>query len=214
MERDQNKPQWTKLTRAQKRQRRKREAHALVNEQSCKVIYGRRNQILRQMGFPKYKDYLASDLWKSIRQRVLDRDNRKCHVCRGPAWQVHHKNYHEETLRGTCLDALVTICPTCHTQAEFDTEGTKNAPKFANQAMIQRRKKLTAMFVAQTATRRRQQFEPERKKFCTLSQSIRRKQPAESVSSGTPSLEVTRHDAPATVAEHPQAGQPAESRGG
>ena len=61
-----------------------------------------------------YQIYLASDDWKGIRRRILDRDGHKCVVC-GSAENlcVHHLTYrnkfHEQ------LRDLVTLCDKCHT---------------------------------------------------------------------------------------------------
>ena len=33
--------------------------------------YKQRDEVLRSIGFQSYKEYLESDLWKSIRSRVL-----------------------------------------------------------------------------------------------------------------------------------------------
>ena len=88
--------------------------------------YARRNAILKKMGFSSYKAYLASDLWKSIRQRVFDRDGGICRLClKRKAKSVHHITYHEDTLRGETLDQLVSICGGCHVYSEFNAKGEK-----------------------------------------------------------------------------------------
>lgn len=95
-------------------------------------VYADRNRILRAMGFLTYADYINSDLWNDIRQRVLRRDQRRCCACLGPARQVHHLDYEAETLRGDSLDGLTTICDPCHTDAEFDPDGRKRGLWAAN----------------------------------------------------------------------------------
>lgn len=69
---------------------------------------------LRRLGFVSYKQYLASDLWKSIRQRVLDRDGGKCVRCQKPAKTVHHPHYSYDVMRGERIEALTSACGGCH----------------------------------------------------------------------------------------------------
>ena len=88
--------------------------------------YDRRNAVLAEMGFTSYRAYLASDLWKSIRQQVFDRDGGICRLClKRKAKSVHHITYHEDTLRGETLDQLVSICGGCHLYSEFKPNGDK-----------------------------------------------------------------------------------------
>jgi len=101
-------------------------SRARVASKNVGSRYGRRNAILLEMGFKSYKAYLASDLWKSIRQRVFDRDGGICRLClKRKAKSVHHVTYHEDTLRGETLDQLVSICGGCHVYSEFDSKGEK-----------------------------------------------------------------------------------------
>jgi 5-methylcytosine-specific restriction endonuclease McrA len=88
--------------------------------------YSRRNAVLAEMGYSSYRAYLASDLWKSIRERVLERDGGMCRMClKRKARSVHHITYHEDTLRGETLDQLVSVCGGCHVVSEFDRKGEK-----------------------------------------------------------------------------------------
>jgi hypothetical protein len=49
-----------------------------------------------------YANFLQSDLWrKSIRPRVLKRDNRVCFSCGGRANDVHHASYHPLVMAGS-----------------------------------------------------------------------------------------------------------------
>ena len=62
----------------------------------------------------RYKAYLQSEEWGSLRQRVLGRDGLECQVCfkRSNFMHVHHKTY--ERLYEELLGDLITLCPDCH----------------------------------------------------------------------------------------------------
>jgi 5-methylcytosine-specific restriction endonuclease McrA len=83
------------------------------------VPYQRRNKLLSEMRFGSYAEYLESDLWKEIRNRVLIRDGLRCRVCASEATQVHHKSYDRCVLAGESIDQLISICETCHEAIEF-----------------------------------------------------------------------------------------------
>lgn len=66
-------------------------------------------------GKEKYAKYLESDLWKSIRKRVLDQYNSVCEGCKSTKnIQVHHTVYNEKILSGESLLGLRVVCKTCH----------------------------------------------------------------------------------------------------
>jgi len=71
---------------------------------------------LSRLGFHFYGDYLKSDLWKTIRSQVLQRDGHKCVRCQKAANQVHHEAYDIQTLSGKCLQRLKSSCGKCHRQ--------------------------------------------------------------------------------------------------
>lgn len=89
-------------------------------------IYHRRNARIRRDGLANsYKDYLQTDLWKSIRERVLLRDGGRCSTCGGLATQAHHTNYTSSTLRGKSITGIFAICRRCHEWIEFNQDGSK-----------------------------------------------------------------------------------------
>lgn len=93
--------------------------------------YGKRNANLRELGFANYSAYLASPLWRSIRQQVLA-DDPVCSVCRTKwATQVHHRQYDKDTLLGKALAQLTPICAACHHTSEVGDKG-KRSPHQAN----------------------------------------------------------------------------------
>lgn len=67
-----------------------------------------------------YKTYLESPQWKSIRNKVLCRDNFTCQKCRDvwhphqdrSEFHVHHLTYARRGLEQ--LSDLQTLCPDCH----------------------------------------------------------------------------------------------------
>ena len=83
--------------------------------------YHKRNTRLQSLGFKSYQDYLASDLWKSIRAEVLKRDGGKCQICGGAAVQVHHTCYSRASLT-RMTDGQISICRSCHKFIEFEYE--------------------------------------------------------------------------------------------
>lgn len=97
--------------------------------------YAHRNKVLKGIGFDSYSDYLKSDLWASIKKRVLKRDKGKCQSCRQPATSVHHKHYSKRVLLGEHIIGLKAICKECHQKIEFDKDGSKNDVVTANRAM-------------------------------------------------------------------------------
>lgn len=82
--------------------------------------YLERDQALATLGFVSYAAYLESGLWRSIRSRVLERDDRTCALCGKGAKQVHHLDYGLSTLQGRRLRHLVSICGPCHVAVEYD----------------------------------------------------------------------------------------------
>lgn len=85
--------------------------------------YRRRDILLKRLGFKTYSHYLGSELWKSIRSRVLSRSP-EC-LCGKTAAQVHHRSYAEEVLLGRDLTPLLSVCFRCHKKIEFTVSGIK-----------------------------------------------------------------------------------------
>jgi 5-methylcytosine-specific restriction endonuclease McrA len=62
----------------------------------------------------KYQDYLISDVWKSLRSIVLERDGDKCVLCcSDKKLQIHHRQY-PKTYGTESLSDLTTLCEECH----------------------------------------------------------------------------------------------------
>ena len=85
-------------------------------------------------GFDTYAAYLASDLWKAIRRRVLKKTP-KCQACEDRATLVHHRGYYLWVLRGETLTGLIPLCRTCHEHIEFDN-GEKVPLGWANSRLV------------------------------------------------------------------------------
>ena len=104
-------------------------------------VYRERNRILKAMGFPSYAAYLQSDLWKSIRRRVLE-SNPKCSACGRPATQAHHRSYRKPDLDGRDLSRIYAVCASCHRTSEFRAgDGAKLNPAQATTKLQQLRAK-------------------------------------------------------------------------
>lgn len=72
-----------------------------------------------------YNDYMASDMWQDIRERVFRRDEYKCRKC-GTAKNlcVHHITY--EHLGYEKGADLITLCKECHKKVhEKDLKGAE-----------------------------------------------------------------------------------------
>lgn len=91
------------------------------------VDYGRRDEILRAMGYGSYADYLRSPLWAKIRRRVFGRDEGKCRICGKHGEQVHHQSYDIRTLKGKTIKRLLLLCRKCHEEVEMDGLGRKRS---------------------------------------------------------------------------------------
>lgn len=81
--------------------------------------YTRKTRLI-SLGFNSYREYLASDLWKTIRHRVFVRDKFICLKCGKRAQHVHHLSYGMTVLAGSNDSRLVSLCQPCHHGLEFD----------------------------------------------------------------------------------------------
>lgn len=124
-----------------------RDRHAYVNP------YVQRNRIILELGFPSYRAYLQSQLWRDIRSSVLS-SGMKCE-CGAPAHQVHHAAYTYENLSGKNLHDLIPVCRFCHRRAEI-ASGKIRGLAGANQKLAQIAKR-------QRAWARREEFKARRR---------------------------------------------------
>lgn len=85
--------------------------------------YAQRDEVLRQMGYSSYREYLASPLWKKIKARLFKVCDR-C-PCGAPATEAHHRTYKRRYLegRGKLHKFVVPVCRSCHQSIEFDGTG-------------------------------------------------------------------------------------------
>ena len=88
--------------------------------------YDTRDNLLFQLGFSNYRDYLASEIWKAIRVKTL-RKYPSCAVCGRKAVQVHHVKYTLDVLSGKSDKWLLSVCRTCHERSEVDSLGNKRS---------------------------------------------------------------------------------------
>ncbi len=87
--------------------------------------YGYRDQLLGEIGFSSYLEYLASDLWRQVRMLVLVGE---CLGCNRIATQVHHEEYTRANLAGESITHLVGLCGKCHRYIEIGRLGNKLTP--------------------------------------------------------------------------------------
>ncbi len=81
--------------------------------------YAKRNDLLATLGYASYAEYLQSDQWRGLRQRIVRRFP-NCLLCDADAVDVHHLDYQVDTLLGRRQHRLVPLCRYHHHQIEFD----------------------------------------------------------------------------------------------
>lgn len=108
------------------------------------VIHGRtyasRAWFLKKLGFSSYQDYLNSDLWRQVRERVFLTKGRSCWLCGRHADQVHHTRYHAVDLTGKRTKHVHPICGKCHKEIEFTLDGAKATVGQAKKEFKKRRR--------------------------------------------------------------------------
>ena len=97
------KPPKAKRAERKKKKRRRKQRR---QQQSSKSAY--------------YAAYLKSQLWWTIRARVLKRDGNRCQACPNRARIVHHKSYAKDVMDGRNDAELVSLCHACHEDIELD----------------------------------------------------------------------------------------------
>ncbi len=70
-----------------------------------------------------YEDYRKTKLWKSIKKRILERDQKQCGRCGGSAAVVHHISYDPPVMLGQDDSKLISLCNGCHSVVHFDKNG-------------------------------------------------------------------------------------------
>lgn len=95
--------------------------------------YAKRNSLLKKMGYASYGDYLASELWASIRRRAYEK-GRRCHLCLTGTGEIHlhHTSYALNVLNGQDITSLVPLCAKCHNRIEFGPNNIKRDLAGAN----------------------------------------------------------------------------------
>ena len=68
--------------------------------------------------YAKYHRYLETKEWKTIRDKVLKRDDSLCKICNvKKADDVHHLTY--ENVFNEKLEDLISVCRKCHSEIHF-----------------------------------------------------------------------------------------------
>lgn len=84
-----------------------------------------RAESLAQLGFSSYREYLDSDLWRSIRASVFRAKGRMCCCCGKRATQIHHTYYSFRTLSGdpaSLENSAWPVCAKCHKKTHFKSD--------------------------------------------------------------------------------------------
>jgi len=69
---------------------------------------------LARLGYPSFKEYLASERGELVRGMVLARDGRRCRRCRRlGATQIRFTRFTEDDYTGATLDYIESVCPVC-----------------------------------------------------------------------------------------------------
>lgn len=76
---------------------------------------------------PDYARYRRRKVWLTTRERVLQRDSRRCFRCAGPAEVVHHRSYAPDVIVGAADEWLISLCHGCHENVEFDDAGFRRS---------------------------------------------------------------------------------------
>jgi len=116
-----------------------------MNEKPKKSGYEKRNRILKKLGFRDYAEYLQSELWSEIRQKVIQDSRGSCRICGNrKSLQVHHKKYTLLNLSGKRTRGLVVLCNGCHYSAEFKNGEKRTLPEVQKVFKRTLRKKIDA----------------------------------------------------------------------
>lgn len=87
--------------------------------------YELRDKLLKKLGYPSYQEYLCSERWWKIKEKVLVAYENRCILCSSKATEVHHLSYRAKVLMGKKMDQLVPLCRSCHVKVEFHPDGKK-----------------------------------------------------------------------------------------
>jgi hypothetical protein len=84
--------------------------------------YQVRDHLLKKMGYGSYKDYLRTDLWRSIQHDVL---SKSCSICEGKSETILTLSTTMECILGQRLDRLVALCTSCKSKLDANLAGER-----------------------------------------------------------------------------------------
>lgn len=87
-------------------------------------------------GRSRYRAYLKSPEWLTLRNQTFERDNHLCVACGHIAACVHHRNYSVDTMAGRKPAKLVSLCETCHDKIHPKGEKFREQPCDARLAQL------------------------------------------------------------------------------
>lgn len=82
--------------------------------------YNKSNDIYKFTKIPDKKEYIKSNNWKILRDKIVARDKNTCQICDyyGDELQVHHLSY--DNLYNEKFEDLTTLCNDCHSLLHED----------------------------------------------------------------------------------------------
>lgn len=89
-------------------------------------------RVMQDLGLDSYDQYLSSPIWKAIRTLSMIQNNHRCIRCGDYASEVHHQDYHKDTMLGYRMGSLVPVCHNCHNQAHNNPDGSRRSLTEAN----------------------------------------------------------------------------------
>lgn len=93
---------------------------ALVDAKKVKVVKKAKNKSkkgpnnLSHLFKKSYSEFLKSDYWIKVRNKVLERDKFTCTCGSNINLHVHHKTYKNHFKEHLHLQDLITLCNICH----------------------------------------------------------------------------------------------------
>lgn len=103
-----------------------------------------RRRIKADVMLMDYHDqYLKTALWKRIKKRVLERDQKVCQCCGGSGSVVHHRSYSRDVMEGRNDSMLATVCAGCHDFIHFTDEGARRDEADVDAVLLAGQRQLT-----------------------------------------------------------------------
>lgn len=88
---------------------------AAITGWKVRNLHGSRLKQKKFQPTTEYQNFLQSDYWEIVRDRILYRDNHTCQQCGSQTrLQVHHLTYEHHGEEHLYPEDLITLCRSCH----------------------------------------------------------------------------------------------------